>query len=100
MPSRKGSAQNCCAGRNEACNNPTECRSCSHWQSDTSVFRPDTFFTWRALIGHTSKPRCSRIWNSGTQNTPVDSIATVLILQPCSQSAGLTSEGFFLAVFA
>ena len=77
----------CCAGRNEAVNSPTECRYCSHWQSAKSVLRPGTCFTWRALTRQTSNPRSSRIWKSGIQYTPVDSIATVLIPQAHSQSA-------------
>src|ERR1700690_1511449 len=46
---RERSAQNWCDGRNEACNKLTECSYCSHWESDTSAFRPGIFFTWRAL---------------------------------------------------
>jgi hypothetical protein len=84
---RERSAQNWCDGRNEACNKLTECSYCSHWESDTSAFRPGIFFTWRALTRHTSKPRYTRIWKSGTQNTPANLIATVLIRLRCSQSA-------------
>jgi hypothetical protein len=32
-------------GRKLARNNPTECKYWSHWQSESSVFRPGTFFT-------------------------------------------------------
>src|SRR2546423_13799245 len=36
--SKDRNAHTSCAGRNEACSKPTECRYCSHWQSHTSVF--------------------------------------------------------------
>ena len=36
-------------GRKLARSKPTECRYWSHWQSETSVFRPGTFFTCCAL---------------------------------------------------
>src|SRR5436190_2637184 len=80
-------AHTSCAGRYEAFKSPTEWRNCSHWQSQTSVRLPGTFFTCRALTRHTSKPRSSKIWNNGIQYTPVDSIATVLIPHAWSQSA-------------
>src|SRR5215471_877313 len=66
---------------------PTACRYRNHWQSETSVRRPGTFWKYRALTGHTSNPWVSRIWNSGIQYTPVDSMATVSIPQDVSQSA-------------
>src|SRR5579863_107170 len=80
-------AQTSCSGRYDARKSPTECKNCNHWQSDTSVRRPGTFFTWRALTRHTSKPRSSKTWNSGIQYTLVDSMATVFTPHCLSQSA-------------
>ncbi len=74
-------------GRKLARSKPTECKYCSHWQSETSVFRPGTFFTCCALTRQTSSPRASRIWYTGIQYTLVDSIATERIPHCSSQSA-------------
>src|SRR6266540_2336270 len=64
------------------------CNFWSHRQSKRSVFgRPGTFLTCRALTRATAKPRASRIWKSGIQYTPVDSITTVVIRQAVNQSA-------------
>ena len=49
----------------------------SHSLSFTSVLRPGTFFTWRALTSTTSSVSGShRAWKTGFQYTPVASIAT------------------------
>ena len=58
-----------------------------HWQSDTSLLRPGTFLTCRALTRSTEKPRASSMSKSGIQYTPVDSIATVSTSHAVSQSA-------------
>jgi hypothetical protein len=50
-------------------------------QSETSLFRPGRFLTWRALTRMTWKPRASRISNIGYQYTPVASIATCVMRQ-------------------
>jgi len=44
---------------------PQQTHRVQELQSDTSARRPGTFFTWRVLTKQTSKPRSSRIWNSG-----------------------------------
>ena len=44
-----------------------------------AVLRPGTALRWRAFTKRTSKPRPSRIWNSGIQYRPVDSGAAVSI---------------------
>ena len=41
--------------------------SASHWQSVTSLLRPGTPLTCRALTSRTSKPRSWRISKSGIQ---------------------------------
>jgi len=51
--------------------NPTECGYCSHWLSNTSVLRPDTFLTWRGLTRHTAMPASSSISANGIQYTLV-----------------------------
>ena len=38
---------------------------CSHWQSSTSLLRPGTFLTCRALTRCTSNPAASSISNRG-----------------------------------
>jgi hypothetical protein len=40
-------------GWKEASSKPTECRYCSHWQSNTSLFLPGTFLTCRTLTRQT-----------------------------------------------
>lgn len=40
---RERTAHSSGAGRKDALNSPTECRYCSHWQSETSVRRPGIF---------------------------------------------------------
>src|SRR5215469_9637792 len=49
------------AGRKLARNSPTLWSSRSHSQSLTSLLRPGTLCTSRALTSTTCKPRCSRI---------------------------------------
>src|SRR4030095_11559621 len=47
----------------EGAREEAEVWSCwSHWQSCTSLLRPGTVLTWRALTSFTSNPRVSRIW--------------------------------------
>jgi hypothetical protein len=48
-------------GRKLARNSPTLWSCWSHSQSLTSLLRPRTLCTSRALTSNTSKPRCSRI---------------------------------------
>src|SRR5712692_448836 len=50
-------AQISSSGRNEPCSSPTACKYCSHWASLTSLLRPGTCLTCRALTSTTSKPR-------------------------------------------
>ena len=48
-----------------------------HWQSITSLLRPLTCFVARGFTRWTSNPAPSSTSNTGTQYTPVASIATV-----------------------
>ena len=74
-------------GRKLPRSSPTLWRSRNHSLSDTSLFRPGTFWTYRALTTCTAMPRASRISYTGIQYTPVASSATVRTRQASSQSA-------------
>src|SRR6266481_3153476 len=52
------------SGRKEALNNPKLWSRWSHWQSLTSVLRPGTWRTCRALTRNTSMPAASRVLSS------------------------------------
>ncbi len=61
------SATICAPGRKLGRSSPYEWSCWVHCASLTSVLRPGTFFASRALTSTTSRPRASRISNSGIQ---------------------------------
>src|SRR4029077_8433277 len=55
------------SGGKEALNNPKLWSRWSHWQSLTSVLRPGTWRTCRALTRNTSMPAASSFWQRAIQ---------------------------------
>ena len=69
--------------RNSPCSN----NSASHAASATSVLRPGTIFTCRALTNSNSKPRSSSTYQTGFQYWPVASMTTWVTPSAVNQSA-------------
>ena len=83
------------AGRKLPRSKPRICRSRTHSQSETSLFRPGRFFTCRAFTSITLKPRASGIprmgihrprWLPSRRGHPAGG-------QPVSQPLQITREG-------
>ena len=70
------SGQTASPGRNEPRSRPTDGSGQIHWQSSTSLFRPEICFVFRGDTRGTSSPARSSTSYTGTQCTDVDSIAT------------------------
>src|SRR5262249_51498318 len=68
-------------------------------QSNMSVLRPVTFLACRAFTSTTSIPFDSKIWQTGIQYTPVDSMATVSMPQWFNQSASSCRSAVKVANF-
>ena len=79
-------------GTKLAANSPASSSRHSHSASPTSVLRPGTCLTWRALTNKHSNSSSST-YQTGFQNTPVASIATCVTRRCASQSRNANKPG-------